>query len=90
MKCYGPVTQRDLLFGLGIQERLEKLVEECETEEQAERVYRACERLVGGDSGTEGSDPGMGFRYQALAMVSRGMGVPPGFESHGRDGSETR
>ena len=38
MKCYGPVTQRDLLFGLGIQERLEKLVEECETEEQAERV----------------------------------------------------
>jgi len=90
VKCYGPVTQRDLLFGLGIQERLEKLVEECETEEQAERVYRACERLVGGDSGTEGSDPGMGFRYQALAMVSRGMGVPPGFESHGRDGSETR
>ena len=90
VKCYGPVTQRDLLFGLGIQERLEKLVEECETEEQAERVYRACERLVGGDSGTEGGDPGMGFRYKALAMVSRGMGVPAGFESHGRDGSETR
>ena len=86
VKCYGPVTQRDLLFGLGIQERLEKLVEECETEEQAERVVTARASVTGGRRlGDGGSDPGYGFpRYQALAMVSRGMGVPPGSESHGR------
>ncbi len=88
VECYGPIPQRDLLFGLGIQERLERLVGECETEEQAEKVYVACERLVGGDDaaaeggGGEGAAraPGMGFRYKALAMVSKGTGVPAGFQ----------
>jgi NADH dehydrogenase [ubiquinone] 1 alpha subcomplex assembly factor 7 len=88
VECYGPIAQRDLLFGLGIQERLERLVGECETEEQAEKVYVACERLVGGDDvAAEGGGgevaaraPGMGFRYKALAMVSKGTGVPAGFQ----------
>ena len=83
VRCYGPVTQRDLLFRLGIQERLQTLVGECETEEQAERVYEACARLVGGDElrdDSAGAGPGMGFRYKALAIVSAGLGVPAGFE----------
>jgi len=83
VRCYGPVTQRDLLFKLGIQERLQTLVGECETEEQAERVYDACARLVGGDElrdDSAGTGPGMGFRYKALAIVSAGLGAPAGFE----------
>ena len=83
VRCYGPVTQRDLLFRLGIQERLQTLVGECETEEQAERVYDACARLVGGDElqdDSAGAGPGMGFRYKALAIVSAGLGAPAGFE----------
>ena len=83
VRCYGPVTQRDLLFRLGIQERLQTLVGECETEEQAERVYEACARLVGGDElrdDSAGAGPGMGFRYKALAIVSAGLGAPAGFE----------
>ena len=83
VRCYGPVAQRDLLFRLGIQERLQALVGECETEEQAERVYEACSRLVGGDElrdDSAGAGPGMGFRYKALAIVSAGLGAPAGFE----------
>jgi NADH dehydrogenase [ubiquinone] 1 alpha subcomplex assembly factor 7 len=81
--CHGPVTQRDLLFGLGIQERLKTLIAECATEEQAERVYDACARLVGGEELSDdsaGTGPGMGFRYKAMAIVSKGLGTPAGFE----------
>ena len=72
-----------MLFRLGIQERLQALVGECETEEQAERVYEACSRLVGGDElrdDSAGAGPGMGVRYKALAIVSAGLGAPAGFE----------
>ena len=88
VECFGPVTQRDLLFGLGIGQWLEKMVEKCSTEEEVDRLIAGCERLVSGEEGalgeggkTEGAGKGagMGFRYKALAMVSKGLGKPAGF-----------
>lgn len=88
VECYGPVTQRDLLFGLGIGQWLEKMVEKCATEKEVDKLIAGCERLVSGEQGalgeggrTEGAGKGagMGFRYKALAMVSKGLGKPAGF-----------
>ncbi|ACO62132.1 predicted protein [Micromonas commoda] len=88
VECHGPVTQRDLLFGLGIGQWLEKMVEKCATEKEVDKLIAGCERLVSGEQGalgeggrTEGAGKGagMGFRYKALAMVSKGLGKPAGF-----------
>ena len=83
VECYGPIPQRDLLFGLGIQERLERLVGECETEEQAEKVCVACERLVGGRRRGRGG----GRRRGGGASAGHGVqvqGARDGEQGHGR------
>lgn len=88
VKCYGPVTQQGLLVNLGIASRLDALVRGCTTEEDADRLISGCERLVSGDDGgggdgSGGDEPrpaGMGIRYKAIAMVSKGLGVPVGFQ----------
>ena len=39
---------------------------------------------MGGDELAEdsaGIGPGMGFRYKAIAIVSKGLGTPAGFET---------
>jgi|EP00982_Pelagococcus_subviridis_P000818 NADH dehydrogenase [ubiquinone] 1 alpha subcomplex assembly factor 7 len=82
VRCYGPTTQRDLLGSLQIGARLERLVKECGSEEEADRLIEGCTRLMAGDEGEgEGgsADPGLGIRYKALAMVSKGVGAPVGF-----------
>ncbi len=87
VSCFGPVSQRDLLFGLGIEKRLHALIEKCDTTEQAERVYDACARLVGGDEladDSAGIGPGMGFRYKAMAITSKGLGTPAGFDTYSK------
>lgn len=82
VECYGPVTQQALLMSLGIGERLAHLAENADSEEQVERLVAGCERLVGGNTGdttAEDTPPGMGIRYKAIAMVSKGVGRPVGF-----------
>ena len=82
VRCYGPTTQRDLLGSLQIGARLERLVKECGSEEEADRLIEGCTRLMAGDEGEgEGgsADPGLGIRYKALAMVSKGVCAPVGF-----------
>ena len=77
----GPVTQQQLLLSLGLVARLEKLVENASSEDQADELIKGCERLVGEGAGDEsnGEPPGMGIRYKAMAMVSRGVAKPVGF-----------
>ena len=81
VKCYGPVTQQQLLLSLGLVARLEKLVENASSEDQADELIKGCERLVGEGAGDEskGEPPGMGIRYKAMSMVSRGVAKPVGF-----------
>ena len=81
VKCYGPVTQQQLLLSLGLVPRLEKLVENASSEAQADELVQGCERLVGDGAGDpeSGVAPGMGSRYKAIAMVSRGLPKPVGF-----------
>jgi NADH dehydrogenase [ubiquinone] 1 alpha subcomplex assembly factor 7 len=81
VKCYGPVTQKQLLLSLGLVPRLEKLVENASSEAQADELVQGCERLVGDGAGDpeSGVAPGMGSRYKAIAMVSRGLPKPVGF-----------
>jgi SAM-dependent MidA family methyltransferase len=73
VKVHGPVSQAQLLHGLGITARLEQL-QQAGTPGQAQALQQQYERLVG--EGTEG----MGRTYQALAIVQEGLPVPPAFE----------
>ena len=79
--CYGPVTQQQLLLSLGLVARLEQLVENAASEDQANALVKGCERLVGDGAGNAetGEPPGMGVRYKAMCMVSRGLPKPVGF-----------
>jgi NADH dehydrogenase [ubiquinone] 1 alpha subcomplex assembly factor 7 len=81
VKCYGPITQQQLLLSLGLVPRLEKLVESTSNEAQADELVKGCERLVGDSAGdnSNGEPPGMGIRYKAVCMVSRGIAKPVGF-----------
>ena len=51
VKCFGPVTQQQLLLSLGLIPRLEKLVENASSEAQADGLVKGCERLVGESAG---------------------------------------
>lgn len=81
VRCYGPVTQQQLLLSLGLIHRLEQLVKNATSEVQADELVKGCERLVGDGAGdaTAGEPPGMGVRYKAMCMVSRGLPKPAGF-----------
>jgi SAM-dependent MidA family methyltransferase len=73
LTAYGPKSQRDLLFGLGLQTRLEKLCEDA-SPEQREALMAGAERLV---------DPAaMGLLFKALAITSKDLPPPPAFEDH--------
>lgn len=76
---HGPVPQARLLLSLGIQARAAALAGACTTAEQAAALQAAYDRLVGFGEG------GMGQTYQALAIVSRGLQAPVGFEEDGDD-----
>ena len=73
LTAYGPKSQRDLLFGLGLKTRLEKLCEDA-APEQREALMAGAERLV---------DPAtMGVLFKALAITSKDIPPPPAFEDH--------
>jgi NADH dehydrogenase [ubiquinone] 1 alpha subcomplex assembly factor 7 len=91
VRSYGPVTQRALLGALGIEARLNALLEHA-TDAQAEALIRGVMRLVGDDAddaddaddvagGTPAKRvPGMGVRYKAMAVVHADLPPPVGFE----------
>jgi NADH dehydrogenase [ubiquinone] 1 alpha subcomplex assembly factor 7 len=73
LTAYGPKSQRELLSGLGLQMRLEKLCKDA-SPEQREALVASADRLV---------DPAaMGVLFKALAITSNELPPPPGFEDH--------
>ncbi|XP_021865037.1 uncharacterized protein [Spinacia oleracea] len=82
VSVYGPITQSQFLGSLGINFRVETLVQNCETDEQAELLQAGYWRLVGeGEApfweGPEEKVPiGMGTRYLAMAIVNKNQGIP--------------
>lgn len=84
-EAYGPITQSEFLGMLGINFRVEALLERAK-EEQVESLRSGYWRLVGDGSapwweGEESQAPiGMGSRYKVLAIVKSGLGAPQCFQ----------
>ncbi|CAL1392074.1 unnamed protein product [Linum trigynum] len=82
---HGPLTQSQLLGLLGINFRVEALLENC-TDEQADSLRTGYWRLVGEGEAPfwEGPDElapvGMGTRYLAMAIVNKKQGAPVPFQ----------
>lgn len=72
--AFGPVTQGNFLTSMGVVERVVALIEdENTTDEEAEDLYNALERLILPEQ--------MGERYKVLAIARKKDGIfePPGF-----------
>ncbi|KAL4195609.1 hypothetical protein AMTRI_Chr05g65530 [Amborella trichopoda] len=86
VSVYGPISQSKFLGALGINFRVEALLENC-TDEQAESLRTGYWRLVGDGEAPFWEGPfeltpfGMGSRYQAMAIVNKKQGVPISFET---------
>ncbi|KAH6792067.1 NADH dehydrogenase ubiquinone complex I [Perilla frutescens var. hirtella] len=82
---HGPITQSQFLGSLGINFRVEALLENC-SEEQADALRTGYWRLVGEGEAPfwEGPDEqtpiGMGTRYLAMAIVNEKQGVPAPYQ----------
>ncbi|KQK08487.1 protein arginine methyltransferase NDUFAF7, mitochondrial [Brachypodium distachyon] len=85
ISVHGPMTQSQLLGSLGINFRVEALMQNCD-EKQAESLRTGYWRLVGDGEAPfwEGPDDqtpiGMGTRYLAMAIVNKKQGPPVPFE----------
>lgn len=85
VSVHGPITQSQFLGSLGINFRVESLLQNC-TEEQAESLRTGYWRLVGDgeapfwEGPDEGAPIGMGTRYKAMAIVNKKQGVPVPFQ----------
>ncbi|XP_015879377.1 uncharacterized protein LOC107415552 isoform X2 [Ziziphus jujuba] len=85
VSVHGPMTQSQFLGSLGINFRVEALLQNC-TEEQAESLRTGYWRLVGeGEApfweGPEEEVPiGMGTRYMAMSIVNKKQGTPVPFQ----------
>ncbi|GMJ09320.1 hypothetical protein like AT3G28700 [Hibiscus trionum] len=85
VSVHGPITQSQFLGSLGINFRVEALLQNS-TDEQAESLRSGYWRLVGdGEApfweGPEEQVPiGMGTRYTAMAIVNKKQGIPIPFE----------
>lgn len=85
VSVHGPMTQSQFLGSLGINFRVESLLQNC-TEGQAESLRTGYWSLVGEGEAPfwEGPDEqapiGMGTRYLAMAIVNKNQGVPVPFE----------
>lgn len=83
---HGPISQSQFLGCLGINFRVEALLEKC-TDEEAESLRTGYWRLVGEGEAPfwEGPDEeaapiGMGSRYLAMAIVNKSQGIPVAFQ----------
>ena len=85
VSVYGPMTQSQFLGSLGINFRVEALLQNC-TDEQAESLRTGYWQLVGDGEAPfwEGPDEnvpiGTGTRYLAMAIVNKKQGVPVPFQ----------
>ena len=96
--CHGPINQRQLLQSLGIEARLQSLLQHADAE-QADMLQKGYLRLIGGgasatasvqgggtqkaqEEGAQPAEEGMGLTYQALAVTAEGAPVPVAFEKH--------
>ncbi|MCO5596813.1 hypothetical protein L7F22_050883 [Adiantum nelumboides] len=85
-EVFGPITQSAFLGMLGINFRVEALLERAKDDKQAELLKSGYWRLVGDGSapwweGEETLAPiGMGSRYKVLAIVKSGLGTPQCFQ----------
>ncbi|KAK4603951.1 hypothetical protein RGQ29_012458 [Quercus rubra] len=85
VSVHGPMTQSQFLGSLGINFRVDALLQNC-TEDQAESLRTGYWRLVGEGEAPfwEGPDEeapiGMGTRYLAMAIVNKRQGVPIPFQ----------
>ncbi|KAJ6371401.1 hypothetical protein OIU77_001831 [Salix suchowensis] len=85
ISVHGPMTQSQFLGALGINFRVEALLQNC-TDEQADSLRTGYWRLVGEGEAPfwEGPDEqvpiGMGTRYLAMAIVNKKQGVPVPFQ----------
>lgn len=85
ISVHGPITQSQFLGYLGINFRVEALLQNC-TEEQAESLKTGYWQLVGDgeapfwEGPNEQTPVGMGNRYLAMAIVNKKQGVPVPFE----------
>ncbi|MQM07962.1 hypothetical protein Taro_040805 [Colocasia esculenta] len=85
VSVHGPISQSQFLGSLGINFRIEALLQNC-TDEQAESLRTGYWRLVGDGEAPfwEGPDEqtpiGMGTRYQVMAIVNRKQCVPVPFQ----------
>lgn len=64
---HGPITQAQLLQGLGIELRLQRLMESASSEEERDALMAGYERLVGGESSREDAPRGRGTRRERRA-----------------------
>ncbi|CAN8255456.1 unnamed protein product [Cochlearia groenlandica] len=85
VSVHGPMTQSQFLGSLGINFRVDALLQNCD-DEQAESLRSGYWRLVGDGEAPfwEGPDEqtpiGMGTRYHAMAMVNKNHGIPAPFQ----------
>ncbi|KAF6161409.1 hypothetical protein GIB67_009288, partial [Kingdonia uniflora] len=85
ISIHGPISQSQFLGFLGINFRVEALLQNC-TEEQAESLRNGYWQLVGdGEApfweGPDNKTPiGMGTRYMAMTIVNKKQGVPAPFQ----------
>ncbi|GMH20978.1 hypothetical protein Nepgr_022820 [Nepenthes gracilis] len=86
VSVHGPITQSQFLGALGINFRVEALLQNC-TDDQAESMRAGYWQLVGEGEAPfwEGPDDqvqiGMGTRYLVMAVVNKKQGAPVPFES---------
>ncbi|MGX1785871.1 class I SAM-dependent methyltransferase [Bosea sp. NPDC055332] len=73
--AHGPVTQRDFLLALGLQQRFEALSRRA-TPEQAQTLASGVQRLI------ETGPTAMGELFKVLAVADRNLPLLPGFDLH--------
>jgi SAM-dependent MidA family methyltransferase len=73
--AHGPVTQRDFLLALGLQQRFEALSRRA-TPAQAESLGGGVQRLI------ETGPTAMGELFKVLAVADRNLPLLPGFDLH--------
>ncbi|MBA4222898.1 MAG: methyltransferase [Methylobacterium sp.] len=73
--AHGPVTQRDFLLALGLQQRFEALSRRA-TPAQAESLAGGVQRLI------ETGPTAMGELFKVLAVADRNLPLLPGFDLH--------
>ena len=73
-RCHGPVDQRDVLLGLGLRQRADRL-KACATPEQGAAIEAAVARL------TDPARRGMGSLFKVLAVSHPSLDALPGLPS---------